>query len=62
MRLDQKALYRRMDGLLAALKAALEREGIRGPEVLELLGRPEVELPGILGTDVSENRAARPSV
>ncbi len=37
--LEQKALYRRMDGLLRGLRSALEREGV-GPEVLELLGDP----------------------
>lgn len=45
--LDQKAFYRRMAGLLRALRAALEREGVEAREILALLGRPDVDVRGV---------------
>jgi RNA polymerase sigma factor (sigma-70 family) len=59
--LDQKALYRRLDSLLSTLRASLEREGLRGPEVLELLGRPEVDVEGVFRGTSPRNGEPRPS-
>jgi RNA polymerase sigma factor for flagellar operon FliA len=40
--LDEKALYRRKDRILARLRQALEERGVAWPEVAELLNREEI--------------------
>jgi RNA polymerase sigma factor (sigma-70 family) len=44
LRLDQKALYRRMDRLLERLREALENDGLTASAVLELLDSPLAEI------------------
>jgi RNA polymerase sigma factor (sigma-70 family) len=44
LRLDQKALYRRMDRLLERLREALENDGVTASAVLELLDNPAAEI------------------
>jgi RNA polymerase sigma factor for flagellar operon FliA len=48
LRVDQKSLYRRLDQLLRGLRAQLEEDGVGAPEVLDLLGRAEIHVDGIL--------------
>lgn len=40
-RVEPKRLYRRLERLLRRLRRALEREGVRGADVLELLATPD---------------------
>ena len=47
LRIDQKSLYRRLERLLRTLRAQLEQEGVRADEVLDLLGRAEIQVDGI---------------
>jgi RNA polymerase sigma factor for flagellar operon FliA len=61
--LDQKRLYRRLGGILKAFRSELEDAGVRGPDVAELLGRPDVDLsfriePG----EATEKSTPRPSM
>jgi RNA polymerase sigma factor for flagellar operon FliA len=59
LRLDQKALYRRVDRCLAALLAALEASGIGKAQAMEILGSSAVSLEW---TEVTDGTLpARPS-
>jgi len=44
LRLDQKALYRRLDRVMKALRSALHEEGVDGATVLEMFESPAVSI------------------
>lgn len=56
--LAQKRLYRRLERILEDLRAALESTGLRGPDVAEVLGRPDVELSFLGRFDKSGGNSA----
>lgn len=58
---DQKALYRRLDGVMRQLRTALMAEGVSGSEIEELVGHPEVVVEGVFGGRAAEKRGVRPS-
>jgi RNA polymerase sigma factor (sigma-70 family) len=60
LRLDQKALYRRVDRCLDALLAALEAGGINKAQAMEILRSSAVSVEWTEGTDGT--LAARPSM
>ena len=60
LRLDQKPLYRRVEGLLAELRRGLEAAGIDGAAVLQMLESPAVSIEW--GKEGRENGMTRPSI
>jgi RNA polymerase sigma factor (sigma-70 family) len=61
LRLDQKALYRRIERLLTGLRTGLEAEGIDGTSVLEMLESPAVSIEWRHRGD-AEKAMVRPSM
>ena len=61
LRLDQKALYRRVERLLKELRTGLEAGGIDGASVLEMLESPAVSIEWRHHAD-AEKATARPSM
>jgi RNA polymerase sigma factor for flagellar operon FliA len=61
LRLDQKALYRRMERLLKDLRKGLEAQGIDSTSVLEMLESPAVSIEWRSHTS-TENTAVGPSM
>ncbi len=61
LRLDQKALYRRVERLLKELRMGLEAGGIDGASVLEMLESPAVSIEWRHHED-AEKPTARPSM
>jgi len=59
LRLDQKALYRRVERLLRALHGELKAGGIDGEAALEIFGRAAVSIEW--GSDTEETVEPRPS-
>ena len=60
--IDQRLLYRRVEVLLESLRVRLEASGVRGAEVRDLLGRPDVDFGfQIQAPDQAENPGMRPS-
>jgi RNA polymerase sigma factor for flagellar operon FliA len=57
LRLDQKALYRRIDRLLRDLRSALQREGIESAAVMEMLESPAVSIEWEARKDVETAQA-----
>jgi RNA polymerase sigma factor for flagellar operon FliA len=58
---EQKPLYRRIDQILARLRATLTAAGVTADEVRELLGNPVVELGAIFPTGEAGKREVGPS-
>lgn len=61
LRLDQKSLYRRVERLLKELRTGLERAGIDGTAVLEMLESPAVSIDW-RQCEEAESSLARPSM
>jgi RNA polymerase sigma factor (sigma-70 family) len=60
LRLDQKALYRRVQRLMKALRGALEAHGIDGVEALEIFQSPAVSIDW--KDETEETSQPRPSI
>jgi RNA polymerase sigma factor (sigma-70 family) len=60
LRLDQKALYRRLERLLKGLRSALQAEGIDSAAVMEMFESPAVSIDW--RDDTKERSKARPSM
>ena len=60
LRLDQKALYRRLDRLMKDLRTALEAHGIESAAVMEMLESPAVFVAW--SGDTEEKPKGRPSI
>ena len=52
---DQKALYRRIDRLLAGLREALAAAGVLAADVSDLLGSAVVEFPAAFQSDAGKS-------
>ena len=60
--LEQKPLYRRIEGILRVLRRAMEAQGLTREQVMAVVGNPGVDIGKTIDWPGPEKRAERPSL